>query len=304
VSEAVAATTRSRAPRLASRFGAQADRARFQRYHRRGTRLLLFLLMTAIGASALFPLLFMLSASFRTQLDWANSRIGLPTTLSLAAFHRAYVGAKMGVYMRNSAIIATAAVLVCSTVGCTAGYAFSKLRWPFRRILYFFVLSWIAIPPVTLIVPIYVEMVRMHLYNTYAAEILLFAAITTPFNTYLMTAFYRSLPDDLVEAARMDGASTLGIFFRVMLPLGMPALATLIIFNALGVWNEFIYALLLLPSSAVKTLTVGVLQLQGQYFTDYPALMAGLLLTALPMICAYVFFQKYLIRAVVAGAVK
>jgi ABC-type glycerol-3-phosphate transport system permease component len=198
----------------------------------------------------------------------------------------------------------TGAVSLCAFIGCTAGYAFSKLRWPLRRLAYFFVLSWIAIPPVTLIVPIYIEMIRLHLYDTYAAEILLFAAITTPFNTYLMTAFFRSLPDELVEAARMDGASTSGIFWRVMLPLGRPALATLIIFNALGVWNEFIFALLLLPSPAVKTLTVGILQLQGQYFTDDPALMAGLLMTALPMIAAYVFFQKYLIKAVVAGAVK
>lgn len=282
----------------------RADRTHFQKYHRRGSRLLLFLLMCGIAASALFPLLFMLSSAFRTELNWDHSQIGLPTTLSLRAFRDAYTGAKMGVYMRNSAIVAIASVLLCATVGCTAGYAFSKLRWPFKRFFYFFVLSWYAIPPVTLIVPIYVQMVHFHLYNTYAAEILFFASITTPFNTYLMTAFYRSLPDDLVEAARMDGANTLEVFFRVMLPLGMPALATLIIFNALGVWNEFIFALLLLPSSAVKTLTVGVLQLQGQYFTDHPMLMAGLLFTALPMICAYVFFQKYLIRAVVAGAVK
>ena len=282
----------------------RAERSHFQKYHNAGARLLMFAIMCAIAVSAVFPLLFMLSAAFRSQLDWDRSQIGLPTTTSLAAVRRAYVGANMGVYMRNSAIIATAAVALCSFIGCTGGYAFSKLRWPFKRLTYFFVLSWIAIPPVTLIVPIYVEMVRLHLYNSYAAEILLFAAITTPFNTYLMTAFFRSLPDDLVEAARMDGASTLLIFLRVMLPLGKPALATLIIFNALGVWNEFIFALLLLPSVSVKTLTVGVLQLQGQYFTDDPALMAGLAITALPMITAYVFFQKYLIKAVVAGAVK
>jgi len=302
---AATATERAlRAWRVGHLVRPRVNRTHFQKYHRGGTRLMLFILLCAIGASALFPLLFMLSSAFRTELNWDHSQIGFPTTLSFRAFRDAYTGAKMGVYMRNSAIIATASVLLCATVGCTAGYAFSKLRWPFKRFFYFLVLSWYAIPPVTLIVPIYVEMVHFHLYNSYAAEILFFASITTPFNTYLMTAFYRSLPDDLVEAARMDGANTLGIFFRVMLPLGMPALATLIIFNALGVWNEFIFALLLLPSSSVKTLTVGVLQLQGQYFTDHPMLMAGLLFTALPMICAYVFFQKYLIRAVVAGAVK
>ncbi len=134
--------------------------------------------------------------------------------------------------------------------------------------------------------------------------ILLYTALNLPFNVYLMTAFFRSLPDELLEAARIDGAGIHRSFLLIMVPLARPALATLAIFNFLWAWNEFLYALLLLTSDNVKTLTVGVLQLQGRFTTDYPALMAGLLITSLPVVGVYLIFQRHLVRAIVAGAVK
>lgn len=260
--------------------------------------------MVLLALSAIFPLYFMLSAAFRTQLDWDRSKVGLPTTLSLQAFRDAWTGASVGPYLRNSTVITTVTVLLSVVTSSMAGFSFSKARWRLRGAAYLFVLSWIAIPPVVLIVPIYVEMVDLGLIDTYWSVILLYTALNLPFNTYLMTAFFRSLPDELVEAARMDGASIHQIFFRVMLPLARPALATLVVFNVLYVWNEFVFSLLLLQSDSVKTLTVGVLQLQGRFTTNFPALMAGLLIASAPVIAAYLFFQRYLVRAIVAGAVK
>ena len=132
-------------------------------------------------------------------------------------------------------------------------------------------------------VPIYVEMVQLGLLDTYGSVILLYTALNLPFNVYLMTAFFRSLPDELIEAARIDGAGVHRTFPDPA-PLAKPALATLVIFNFLWAWNEFLFALLLLQSDSVKTLTVGVLSLQGRFTTDYPALMAGLLITSLPVV--------------------
>jgi ABC-type glycerol-3-phosphate transport system permease component len=257
-----------------------------------------------LALSALFPLYFMLSASFRTQLDWDQSKVGLPTTLSLKAFGDAWTGANIGEYLRNSVIITVITVALSVVVASMAGYAFSRVRWRFSNAAYYFVLAWLAIPPVVLIVPIYVEMVDLHLIDTYWSVILLYTALNMPFNVYLMTAFFRSLPAELIEAARMDGATPHQIFAGIMLPMAKPALATLCVFNVLYVWNEFVFALLLLQSDSVKPLTVGVLQLQGRFTTNDPALMAGLLLASLPVIAAYLFFQKYLVRAIVAGAVK
>ncbi len=257
-----------------------------------------------LSLSAIVPLLFMAFTAFRTQTDWDNAKIGLPTTFSLGAFERAWTGASIGIFFRNSAIVTSGTIVltvVCSTL---AGYSFAKIRWRPRGIVYFFVLAWIAIPPLLLMVPIYVEIVQLGLLDTYWSVILLYTALNLPFNVYLMSAFFRSLPDELMEAGTMDGASIHRIFFRIMLPLAKPALATLIIFNFLWAWNEFLFALLLLESDSVKTLTVGVISLQGRFTTDYPALMAGLLITSLPVIGAYLVFQRHLVRGIVAGAVK
>lgn len=264
----------------------------------------LILGMTILGLSAVFPILFMLQASFRTQLDWANAKIGLPTTFSLDAFARAWVQASIGTYFLNSLIVTVGAVVLSVALATTSGFAFSTLRWRGRTFTYFFILSWMAIPPLLMMVPIYVEMTDLGLVDTYWSVILLYSALNLPFNMYLMTAFFRAVPGELVEAARVDGASVHTIFRRVMLPLSIPAIATLVIFNALYVWNEFVFALLLLHDDSVRTLTVGVNQLVGKFFFDYPALLAGMLITSLPMVAVYLIFQKYLVRAISAGALK
>ena len=260
--------------------------------------------LTCFGLSALFPLAFMAVTAFRTQKDWDANKLGLPTTFSFGSFERAWSGATISTYFRNSLIVTLGTVLLTVFCATLAGYSFSKLRWRGSGFFYFFVLSWIAIPPLLLIVPVYVEIVNLHLLDTYWSVILLYTALTLPFNVYLMAAFFRSLPDELLEAARIDGAGLHRSFLQIMVPLARPAIATLCIFNFLWAWNEFLYALLLLTSDDVKTLTVGVLQLQGRFTTDYPALMAGLLITSLPVVGVYLLFQRHLVRAIVAGAVK
>ena len=139
-----------------------------------------------------------------------------------------------------------------------------------------------AIPALLLMVPIYVEMAELGLVDTYLSVIFLYTAINMPFNVYLMTAFFRAIPDELSEAARVDGAGVHRSSLRIMLPLSVPALATLVIFNTLYMWNEFVFALLLLHDDCVRTLTVGVVQMQGKFFFDYPALLAGMLITSIP----------------------
>lgn len=260
--------------------------------------------MTLLALSALFPLAFMLQAALRTQEEWAESKIGIPIAPSLDAFARAWVNANIGGYFMNSVIVTVGGVGLSVAVAAMAGFSFSKIVWPGRTFTYYFVLAWMAVPPLLLMVPIYVEMVDLHLIDTYWSVIFLYTAINTPFNAYLMTAFFRAIPDELIEAARVDGASIHSIFRRILVPLSIPALATLVIFNALYIWNEFVFALLLLHDDGVRTLTVGVVQLQGKFFFDYPALMAGLLIISLPVVGVYLVFQRYLVRAIAAGALK
>jgi ABC-type glycerol-3-phosphate transport system permease component len=260
--------------------------------------------LTVIALTAVFPLYVMLSSAFRTEADWDRSRIGLPTHFTFTAFANAWTGAKIPRYFVNSLVITSATVVISIVVAAMGGYAYSKLEWRGRRFGYFFTLAWIALPPVALVVPLYIEMAHTGLLNTYWSVIFLYVTLNTPFNTYLMAAFFRAVPDELVDAARIDGASVHQVFFRVMVPLGRAALATLTIFTVLYVWNEFLFALLFLTSDNVKPLTVGVLQLQTRFSANYPALMAGLLIATIPVVAVYLFFQRYLIRAVTAGAIK
>jgi ABC-type glycerol-3-phosphate transport system permease component len=260
--------------------------------------------MALLAVSALVPLVFMLFAAFRTQADWAVSKVGLPTTLSLDAFARAWEQGQIGRTFANSVIVTVGTVSLSLLVAALAGYSFAKLRWRFAMPTFFFLLAWMAIPPLMMMVPIYVLMVDLGLVDTFWSAIFLYTALNTPFNAYLMSAFFRAVPDELIEAARVDGANVHRIFFSILLPLSVPALATLVIFNALYVWNEFAFALLLLRDESVRTLTVGVVQMQGRFFFDYPTLMAGLLITTIPMVIVYVVFQRYLVRAIAVGALK
>jgi ABC-type glycerol-3-phosphate transport system permease component len=257
--------------------------------------------MALISASALFPLYFMGSNGLRSNADYDDSKVGLPSDFSFDAFARAWDGASIPTYMRNSLIVVAGTVLLSVLVATLAGYSLAKLRWRLRGAVYLFLLVWIAVPPLILLVPLYVEMVDLGLYGSYLSVILIYSSVNLPFNMYLMTAYFRGVPDELVEAARLDGATVHGVFWRVMVPLARPALATLVIFNFLWAWNEFIFALLLLPEDSVKTLTVGVLQLQGRFNLDPTALMAGLFISTLPVIGVYLIFQRHLVRAVAAG---
>jgi ABC-type glycerol-3-phosphate transport system permease component len=260
--------------------------------------------MLLLAASTLFPLYFMASNALRTNSQWENSKLGLPSLLSLDAFRRAWVGADIPTYFRNTVFVVACTVVLSIIVASMAGYSFSKMQWRGRGGVYLFSLAWMAVPPLLLMVPIYVEMVNLGLVNNDWSVILLYTSLNMPFNVYLMTTFFHAVPDPLLEAARVEGANAHQIFVRVMMPLARPALATLFIFNVLWAWNEFVFALLLLQSNSSKTLTVGVLQLQGRFNTDYPALMAGLLITALPVVGVYLIFQRHLVRAISAGAIK
>jgi ABC-type glycerol-3-phosphate transport system permease component len=277
---------------------------RWSRDHQMLSRVLIIFALGVLALSAVFPLYFMVQAAFRTQAQWNHSEMAFPTSLSFSTLTQVWMGGDVGVFLRNSTVITVGSTVLSIVVSTMAGFSFSRIPWRFNGVVYYFVLAWLALPPVVLIVPIYIEMVELHLINTYFSVIFLYTAFNIPFNTFLMTAFFRALPDDLIEAARLDGANPHQVFLRVLVPLAKPALGTLAIFNILYAWNEFIFALLLLSPNNVKTLTVGVLQLQGRYTTDYPVIMAGLLVASIPVVVAYLFFQKFLVRGIVSGAVR
>ena len=165
-------------------------------------------------------------------------------------------------------------------------------------------ISLMVIPPVVLIVPLFVSMVQWKLVNTYQGVILIYTGPMLPFSTFLMTNFFRTIPREIIDAAYIDGASNFGVFLRIMMPLSAPAVMTLIVVNALWVWNELLIALVFLQKDELKTLMVGIAALRSRHYVDIPATMAGLLIATIPIVVLYLFGQRYFIRGLVSGAVK
>jgi ABC-type glycerol-3-phosphate transport system permease component len=253
---------------------------------------------------SLFPVYFMAVSAFKTKSEYITNKWGLPTTLSLDNFNTALAGEKFLVRFANSTILTVSSVAVSLIIACLAGYAFARMEFPAKRALFNLILSLMVVPPVVMLVPLFVSMVRWGLINTYQGTSIIYVGLLLPFSVYLMTNFFKTIPHEIIEAARIDGCTNLGVFWRVMMPLSAPAVITLVVVNALWVWNELLIALVFMQKDEMKTLMVGIAALRSRNYVDIPATMAGLLIATIPIVIVYLFGQRYFIRGLTGGAVK
>lgn len=253
---------------------------------------------------SLFPVYFMAVSAFKTKSEYIANKWGLPLEPILDNFATAFAGEKFFIRFVNSTVLTVGAVGVSLIIACLAAYAFARMEFPGKRTLFNVLLSLMVVPPVVMLVPLFVSMVRLKMVNTYYGTTLIYVGLLLPFSVYLMTNFFRTIPREIMEAARMDGASNFGVFWRIMMPLSAPAVITLIVVNALWVWNELLIALVFMQKDELKTLMVGITALRSKNYVDIPATMAGLLIATIPIVVLYMFGQKYFIRGLVSGAVK
>jgi len=157
---------------------------------------------------------------------------------------------------------------------------------------------------VVMVVPLFVSMVSWKMVNTYQGVILIYVGLLMPFSVFLLTNFFKTIPREIVEAARIDGCSTFDVYRRIMVPLSGPAVVTLVVVNAMWVWNELLIALIFLQRDELKTLMVGIASMLSRNYVDIPATMAGLLVATIPIVILYIFGQRYFIRGLTSGAVK
>ena len=203
------------------------------------------LALGAISVSTIYPLVFMLLSALKSKREYLLNRYGLPHEPTLANFTNAWTYGDMGQYLANSAIVVCAGVLLSWVVCGLAAYALSHLRFPGRRAVFLAILGTMVIAPQVIIIPLYVTLIRCHLHDQHLGLILVYVTFATPFGTYLLTAYYRAVPAELVEAAQVDGAGHAQILWRIMVPIGRPAFLTLGIYNFLWMWNELLFALLI-----------------------------------------------------------
>jgi ABC-type glycerol-3-phosphate transport system permease component len=252
----------------------------------------------------LFPIYFMLVSSFKTEAEYSANKWGLPHGLDWNNFTTALAGNKFPLRFANSAILTVGSVAISLVIACLAAFAFARMQFPAKRLLFNLILSLMVIPPVVMIVPLFVSMVRWQLVNTYQGTILIYTGLLLPFSIYLMTNFFQTIPHEIIEAARIDGCSLLDVFWRIMLPLSGPAVVTLVVVNALWVWNELLIALVFMQKDELKTLMVGISALRSRNYVNIPATMAGLTIATIPIVVVYMLGQRYFIRGMVSGAVK
>lgn len=252
----------------------------------------------------LVPIYFIIITSLKTQTDYAGNKIGFPVQVYFGNFVTALRNGRFFLWFANSIILCVGSVILSTTVSVLAAYAFARMRLKISRAYLSMITSLMIIPPVVMIIPIFILWSRLRLTSNYFGAIIIYAGLITPFTVYMLTNFFKSIPHEIIESALMDGASTLGILFQIILPLSGPALVTSIIVNGLWVWNDLLIALVLLPKDELRTLMVGITVFGSRYNRDIPVAITGMLLASLPMFFLYLFGQRYFIRGMLAGALK
>jgi multiple sugar transport system permease protein len=258
--------------------------------------------MGLLALSCLYPIFFAVNNALKTRQDYLLDRFGLATQPTLDNFVQAWTRSHLDQYFLNSVIATAGAVILLMVVSSLAGFALACLRFPYRRFVFVVILSSLMIPVQVVLVPYMRTMVGLHLINTHIGLILSYTAFFLPFSVYMMTAFYSGLPRELIEAARIDGAKLLQVWWHVMVPLGMPAMITLGILNTLNCWNDVLIALLTMQKN--RTLMVGISALKGQYSDQIPLFTAGIVIAAAPIVILYIIFQRRIVSGIAVGAVK
>ena len=258
--------------------------------------------MGMLALSCLYPIFFAVNNALKTRHDYLQDRFGLALQPTFDNFVQAWTRSHLDQYFFNSVIATLGAVILLMVVSSMAGFALATLRFPYRRFLFVVILSSLMIPVQVVLVPYMRTMLALNLVNTHVGLILSYTAFFLPFSVYMMTAFYSGLPRELVEAARIDGATLLQVWWHVMVPLGMPALVTLGILNTLNCWNDVLIALLTMQKN--RTLMVGISALKGQYSDQIPLFTAGIVIAAAPIVILYIIFQRRIVSGIAVGAVK
>jgi multiple sugar transport system permease protein len=260
--------------------------------------------MAALALATLYPLVFTTNVALKTRREYVLDRFSPADSPRPDNLATAWQNAGMARYFANSVVVVTCAVVLLLLIGSMAGFALGRLRFRGSRVLFLGCLAALFVPFQVIMVPLARTLADLGLIDTYPGLILAYVAQFLPFTIFLMASYYAHIPAEIVDAARIDGNSLFGVYRRVMLPLGTPALISVGILNTLFCWNDVLIALTVMPSAGHRTLMVGVTSLRGQYSDDIPTFAAGVLIAAVPMLLIYLFFQRQIAEGITAGSTK
>lgn len=257
-----------------------------------------------VSLSCLFPLWWTFSSSLKTQSTIFIDGSLFPSRPHWENYVLAWTKADFGVYFLNSVIYTVVVVLGVIFIGSMAAYAISRLQFPGKTIFFIILISTMMLPLHTSFVAIYYVLAKLHLINTRLGYLLPQINGGLALAIFLLKTFFDKLPKELEDSARIDGCGKFRVYWHVALPLARPALAVLAIFNILAVWNEYLWAMLILSGKDLMPLQRGLMVFQGAHMTEYPFLMAGIVITIVPVIALYLMLQKYIIRGITSGVMN
>jgi len=267
------------------------------------TGVILGLVTGAIFAG--FPILWMLSSSFKSNTEIFEFPPRLLTqSFSFDAYLRILSDPEKVRYFVNSYIVSLAVTAATLVIAILAAYAFSRFEFPGKRVLNVVIISVQAVPPITLLIPYFGLMVTLGLYNTYAGLILTYMVFTLPYAIIMMTGYFNTLPRELDEAVRVDGAGSMTALWRILVPISVPGIVSVGIYTFMIAWNEYLFALTLTKTQDMRTVPIGIQLLMGQHSYEWNEMMAMSILGSIPILILFLFFQRYFIGGLTAGSVK
>lgn len=262
-----------------------------------------YILLAVFLLGAIMPFIGILLTAFKTTPELAAGPFTLPQEWRWQNFVEAWEGARFGTYFLSSVVVVVPVVLIAAALATMSGYAFGTMKFRGDNALLLLILLGLMMPFEAVIIPLWQLMGSLGLRNTYWAIILPQVALSFSFGTFWMRSHFKGVPQDLIDAAVVDGCSVWGVLWRVLFPLSLPSLLSMVVLVFMWTWNEF-FLVLVMVSGDLRTLPVGLALLRGRYASDVPVMAAGALLVSLPVIIIYLIFQRQFIRGMIAGALK
>src|SRR4051794_14192423 len=253
------------------------------------------------AVAALYPLYFVLITAFKTQHEYLTNRMWPPAHPTLANVRQAFRDGEILRWVANSLILTVGAVVISTIVAALAAYPLARTRFRGQRVYLGTNVVLMVIPPVVLVVPLYLLSVTLDLVNSRVFVTVVYVGLLIPFSIFILVNFFATIPRSLEDAAAIDGAGPLRTLYHVILPLSAPALVTVIVVNAVWVWNELLIALVFLQDNNARTLTAGLTFFQGRFTNNDPLVMTGAAIASVPMLALYLFGQRFFVRGLSAG---
>ena len=268
---------------------------------RRLPLVLFVILYTAVTGGTL---LWVATMSLRTTAEIFKNPYGWPSPAHWEKFADAWTKSNYGTYFWNSTIVVVIAVVLVTAIGAMAAHCLARYSFAGNRLVRFLILTGLVLPPQLVILALFQILLDINLYNTLAGLILVYVATHIAMTVYIIEGFFAQIPQDLFDAARMDGYSDFEIFWRVTIPIGKPAIFTTVTLNFIILWNEFLFAVVLLTDDDKRTLPLGIMHFTGSHQLDVGMVATGLMIAILPIIAIYAFFSETMIKGMTAGAVR